>query len=67
MSLAAVSKHLKVLESAGLVDRKRMGSFQIVNLKAESLKTADQWISYYEKFWNEKLDTLQKFLEKGKR
>lgn len=64
MSLAAVSKHLKVLESAGLIDRKRVGSFQVVSLRAESLKSAAEWLSFYEKFWNTKLDALKDLLEK---
>ena len=51
MSLAAISKHLKVLEKAKLIDRRKEGSFQIVSLNAETLKTADQWISYYKQFW----------------
>ena len=63
MSLAAVSKHLKVLESAELIARERRGSFQIVRLNPEPLKPAEQWLAYYEKFWNRQLDALQIFLE----
>jgi DNA-binding transcriptional ArsR family regulator len=65
MSLAAVSKHLKVLQAARLVDRRKEGSFQIVTLNPVSLQTAEKWIAYYEKFWNRRLDALQKFLERG--
>ena len=67
MSLAAVSKHLNVLEEAGLIDRKKVGSFRVVSLKAESLKTANEWLSYYGQFWNEKLDALQMFIETRKK
>lgn len=67
MSLAAVSKHLGVLESAGLIDRTRMGSFQVVNLRAESLMSASEWLSFYEKFWEHKLDALQDLLERKKK
>ena len=63
MSLAAVSKHLKVLESANLIKRKKQGSFQIVGLNAKALQQAEQWISYYQQFWSTRLDNLQKLLE----
>lgn len=66
MSLAAVSKHLKVLETARLIDRRKEGSFQIVRLNAKTLETAEQWISYYRQFWEQRLDALQELLEKGK-
>lgn len=62
MSLAAVSKHLKVLESANLIARERRGQFQIVRLKPETLKPAQQWIQHYSHFWNQQLDHLEAFL-----
>jgi DNA-binding transcriptional ArsR family regulator len=63
MSLAAVSKHLKVLELAELIARERRGSFHIVRLKAATLRPAEEWLAYYEKFWNTQLDALQIYLE----
>lgn len=63
MSLAAVSKHLNVLESAELIARERRGSFQIVRLKAQSLRPAEEWLAWYEKFWSRQLDALQSYLE----
>lgn len=66
MSLAAVSKHLGVLESAGLIERRRVGSFQVINLRAESLKSANEWMVFYENFWDRKLDVLQDLLERKK-
>lgn len=63
MSLAAVSKHLNVLESAELIARERRGSFQIVRLKAQNLRPAEEWLAWYEKFWNRQLDALQSYLE----
>lgn len=63
MSLAAVSKHLKVLEAAELIARERRGSFQIVRLNAGTLRSAEEWLSFYETFWNRKLDALQTHLE----
>lgn len=67
MSLAAVSKHLKVLESAELIARERRGSFQIVRLKPSALKPAEQWLAYYEKFWNTQLDALERHLQGEKK
>ena len=63
MSLAAVSKHLNVLESAEFIARERRGSFQIVRLKAHNLRPAEEWLAWYEKFWNQRLDALQSYLE----
>jgi DNA-binding transcriptional ArsR family regulator len=67
VSLAAVSKHLKVLESANLIHREKRGSFQVVRLNAQTLKTAEEWLSYYEKFWNQSLDALQTYFEGEKK
>lgn len=67
ISLAAVSKHLTVLEGANLIERRKQGSFQIVSLKAESLKSAEEWILYYQQFWGPRLDALKDFLERGKK
>ena len=63
MSLAAVSKHIKVLESAELIARERRGSFRIVRLQPQSLKPAEEWIAFYSRFWNQQLDNLEKYLE----
>ena len=65
LTLAAVSKHLKVLEAAELVARQRRGSFQIVRLNAHNLKPAEEWLAYYEKFWSGQLESLGKYLEEG--
>ena len=64
VSLAAVSKHLKVLESARLIKREKRGSFQIVRINAKPMKEAERWLAYYEKFWNQQLDALEELLEK---
>ena len=63
MSLAAVSKHLNVLERADLVARERRGNFQIVRLQTRALKPAEEWIAFYSRFWNEQLDNLEQYLE----
>jgi DNA-binding transcriptional ArsR family regulator len=64
ISLAAVSKHLKVLEAAKLIERERRGSYQVVRLNAQSLRPAKDWLAFYDKFWNDALDRLQTHLEK---
>ena len=63
MSLNAVSKHLKVLESAGLVRRRRSGREHHLELRAAPLREIARWTSRYERFWSEKLDALDAFLE----
>jgi DNA-binding transcriptional ArsR family regulator len=63
LTLAAVSKHLNVLEAAELIARERRGSFQIVRLNAQNLKPAEEWLAYYEQFWNRQLDALKELLE----
>jgi len=64
VSLAAISKHLKVLEGASLIHRERKGSFQMVRINAVPMKEAEQWLAYYEKFWNQQLDALQDLLKR---
>ena len=64
VSLAAVSKHLKVLEKARLITREKRGSFQIVRINAAPMKEAERWLAYYEKFWNEGLDALKDLLDR---
>ena len=63
MSLAAVSKHLQVLERAELVRREKKGNFRMVQLNADSLRAAQEWLAYYETFWTGQLDALQNYLE----
>jgi DNA-binding transcriptional ArsR family regulator len=59
MSLAAVSKHLKVLEMARLIDRRKEGSYQYVRLRPKTLRTVREWLSYYERFWNDRLELFR--------
>ena len=63
LTLAAVSKHLKVLESAELVARQRRGSFQIVRLNAPVLHEAEEWLAFYRPFWSSSLDALAQHLK----
>jgi DNA-binding transcriptional ArsR family regulator len=64
MSLPAVSKHLRVLEKAGLLRRRRYGRVHEMQLNAEPLKKAAQWVEEYRKFWEGSLDRLAAYLEK---
>ena len=66
MSLAAVSKHLKVLERANLIARRKQGSFQYVRTNARPMKRAQRWLSYYEQFWNERLDQFEQYFNDKK-
>ncbi|WP_395642996.1 ArsR/SmtB family transcription factor [Rudaea sp.] len=62
MSLNAVSKHIKVLERSGIVKRERLGREHYLQLHGSPLREVVQWVSRYERFWNEKLDALEEFL-----
>lgn len=59
MSLPAVSKHLKVLERAGLIERGRDAQYRPCRLRPEGLKQVASWIEYYRKFWEESFDRLE--------
>lgn len=63
MSLAAASKHVKVLERAGLVTRLVKGRTHVCRLEPAPLAAADAWLRFYEQFWNRKLDALDALLK----
>ena len=62
MSLAAASKHIKVLESAGLIRRDVRGRTHHCSLEPVPLASADQWLGMYRRFWTDRLDTLEQLL-----
>ncbi len=62
MSLAGASKHIKVLEGAGLVRRNVQGRTHVCQLEAARLAEAQEWLRYYERFWNVRLDDLEAIL-----
>jgi DNA-binding transcriptional ArsR family regulator len=64
MSLPAVSKHLRVLERAGLIQRQRRGRLHQLNLEAAPMRQASQWIEDYRRFWEESFDRLDAYLKK---
>jgi DNA-binding transcriptional ArsR family regulator len=59
MTFAGASKHVKVLESAGLIERRKAGRKQICSLKAGPLAEAERWLRQWEKFWTVRLDRLE--------
>src|ERR1700751_1214756 len=63
MSFAGASKHVKVLEDAGLVSRRKVGRTHLCSLKAEPLAEAEKWLRQWEKFWNVRLDRLRPLVE----
>ena len=62
MSLPAVTKHLKVLERAGLITRGREAQWRPCKLEAKPLQEASQWIEDYRQFWEQRLDRLERYL-----
>ncbi|HEV7478868.1 MAG TPA: metalloregulator ArsR/SmtB family transcription factor [Roseiarcus sp.] len=62
MSLAAASKHIKVLESAGLIQREVRGRAHLCRLDPGPLEGAHEWLSFYERFWTARLDILDRLL-----
>lgn len=62
MTLPAVSKHLKVLEKAGLIARGKEAQWRPRTLKADGLKEADDWLEQYRQFWEDRLDRLDEYL-----
>ena len=64
MSAPAVSKHLKVLERAGLIARGREAQWRPARLEAGPLKDVAKWIEHYRRFWEESLDRLDDYLRK---
>ncbi len=62
ITLAAASKHIKVLEVAGLIRREVRGRTHVCRLDPGPLATAHEWLSVYERFWTDRLDALERLL-----
>jgi DNA-binding transcriptional ArsR family regulator len=62
ISLAAASKHIKALENAGLIRREVRGRTHLCRLDPGPLASAHQWLSFYQRFWTERLDGLERLL-----
>jgi len=67
MSLPAVSKHLKVLERAGLIARGREAQWRPCRLEAAPLKEVDDWVQHYRQFWEQSFDRLDGYLQELKK
>jgi len=65
MTLPAISKHLKVLERAGLIARGREAQRRPCRLEAEPLREVLEWVADYCQFWDQRFDRLEAYLEKG--
>jgi DNA-binding transcriptional ArsR family regulator len=63
MTLPAISKHLKVLERAGLISRSRQAQWRPCTLEAEPLREATEWMGRYRQFWDESFDRLDAHLK----
>ena len=65
MSLAAASKHIRVLEGAGLIHREVKGRTHVCRLDPGPLASAHEWLGFYERFWTSRLDILEQLLRDG--
>ena len=59
----AISKHLRILQRAGLLNQRKHGRKRVCSLDPTALDTAEQWIAFHRAFWTRRLDTLQELLE----
>jgi DNA-binding transcriptional ArsR family regulator len=67
MSFAGASKHVKVLEDAGLVARRKQGRTHVITLEAGPLAEAERWLRQWEKFWTVRLGRLEALIERDNR
>jgi DNA-binding transcriptional ArsR family regulator len=63
MSFAGASKHVKVLEDAGLIARRKVGRTHLISIDARPLEDAERWMRQWERFWTGRLDRLQALVE----
>ena len=67
VALNAVTKHLKLLERAGLIEREKRGREVLISLRPEPLRLVAEWVHEYERFWNEKLDEFAGYFKAKRR
>ena len=65
-ALNAVTKHLKLLERAGLIERQKQGREVFISFRGESLREVAGWVNEYERFWNERLDQFEGYFKDKK-
>ncbi|WP_179638971.1 ArsR/SmtB family transcription factor [Tunturibacter empetritectus] len=63
MSRPAISKHLRLLHSAGLVATRKRGTANLCSLDAKPLRVVDEWVQDYETFWSDSLQALKRYME----
>ena len=66
-ALNAVTKHLKLLERAGLIERRKQGREVYISLRGEPLRQVAGWVHGYERFWNERLDEFEQYFRTKKK
>lgn len=67
ISLPAVSRHLKVLEGAGLISRSREAQWRPCRLEPNALQRVDSWLDFYRRFWGESFDKMDRYIDELKR
>jgi DNA-binding transcriptional ArsR family regulator len=67
MTFAGASKHVKVLEDAGLISRRKAGRTHVISIEAKPLEEAERWLRQWEKFWTVRLDRLEALIERDKK
>ena len=67
VALNAITKHLKLLERAGLIAREKKGREVLISLRPEGLRLVADWVHEYARFWNEKLDEFQGYFKQKQR
>ena len=65
VSAPAISKHMRILEEAGLLSREKKGREHHCRLEQRRMKEAQEWIEAHRKFWNDKLDALERYLKEN--
>src|SRR6201998_3469101 len=66
-ALNAVTKHLKLLERAGLIERRKQGREVFISFRGEPLREVAGWVQVYERFWNERLDRFEQYFKDKKK
>jgi DNA-binding transcriptional ArsR family regulator len=66
-ALNAVTKHLKLLERAGLIERRKQGREVFISFRGEPLREVAGWLHEYERFWNERLDQFEQYFKDKKK
>ena len=66
VSAPAITRHMHILEEAGLLSRKKQGREHHCRLEQKRMKEAEAWIEHHRKFWNERLDALEVYLKEAK-